>query len=140
MITDNPELRAKILDWQKRYNIQDGDPAIALLELVQFLSGTGGTTYVRSEPSGEGGASAPVSNVTANVSGEALPEAMKTALLPVIARVLTDTQPLKPPLAVRLLARYSFFRRIPARIIGLGIRPEHVSAELLRAGVAAHRR
>jgi len=58
----------------------------------------------------------------------------------IIARVLTDTQPLKPPLAVRLLARYSFFRRIPARIIGLGIRPEHVSAELLRAGVAAHRR
>lgn len=51
----------------------------------------------------------------------------------IIARVLTDTQPLKPPLAVRLLARYPFFRRIPARIIGLGIRPEHVSTELLRA-------
>ncbi|HEX9144047.1 MAG TPA: FAD-dependent oxidoreductase [Candidatus Binatia bacterium] len=51
----------------------------------------------------------------------------------IIARVLTDTQPLKPPLAVRLLARYPFFRRVPARIIGLGIRPEHVSTELLRA-------
>lgn len=51
----------------------------------------------------------------------------------IIARVLTDTQPLKPPLAVRLLARYPFFRRIPARIIGLGIRPEHVSPELRRA-------
>ena len=51
----------------------------------------------------------------------------------IIARVLTDTQPLKPPLAVRLLARYPFFRRIPARIIGLGIRPEHVSTELRRA-------
>jgi len=51
--------------------------------------------------------------------------------------VLTDTQPLEPPLAVRLLARFPFFRRIPARVIGLGIRPEHVSAELLRAfGVA----
>ncbi len=37
-MTDNPELRAKILDWQRRYNIQDGDPAIALLELVQFMA------------------------------------------------------------------------------------------------------
>jgi 2-polyprenyl-6-methoxyphenol hydroxylase-like FAD-dependent oxidoreductase len=58
----------------------------------------------------------------------------------IIARVLTDTRTLKPPLAVRLLARCPFFRRIPARIIGLGIRPEHVSAELLRTGAAAHRR
>ena len=47
----------------------------------------------------------------------------------IIARVLTDTQPLKSPLAVRLLARYPFLRRIPARVIGLGIRPEHVSPE-----------
>jgi 2-polyprenyl-6-methoxyphenol hydroxylase-like FAD-dependent oxidoreductase len=47
----------------------------------------------------------------------------------VIAHILTDTQPLKPPLAVR----FPFFRRIPARVIGLGFRPEHVSAELLRA-------
>jgi len=57
----------------------------------------------------------------------------------IIARVLTDTQPLKSPLAVRLLARYPFLRRIPARIIGLGIRPEHVSPELLRADAGAHR-
>jgi len=57
----------------------------------------------------------------------------------IIARVLTDTQPLKSPLAVRLLARYPFLRRIPARIIGLGVRPEHVSPELLRADAGAHR-
>jgi len=57
----------------------------------------------------------------------------------IIAGVLTDTQPLKPPLAVRLLARYPFLRRIPARIIGLGVRPEHVSPELLRADAGAHR-
>jgi len=56
----------------------------------------------------------------------------------IIARVLTDTQPLKSPLAVRLLARYPFLRRIPARIIGLGVRPEHVSPELLRADAGAH--
>jgi len=32
----------------------------------------------------------------------------------------------KLPLAVRLLARYPVLRRIPARLIGVGVRPEHV--------------
>ena len=50
----------------------------------------------------------------------------------IIARVLVETGPLKPPLAVRLLAKVPFLRRIPARIVGLGIRPEHVGPELLR--------
>ena len=48
----------------------------------------------------------------------------------VIARVLVETGPLKPPLAVRLLATFPLLRGIPARIIGLGIRPEHISREL----------
>ena len=51
----------------------------------------------------------------------------------IIARVLGETGPLKPPLAVRLLAKVPFLRRIPARIVGLGIRPEHVDRELTRA-------
>jgi 2-polyprenyl-6-methoxyphenol hydroxylase-like FAD-dependent oxidoreductase len=51
----------------------------------------------------------------------------------IIARVLVEAGPLKPPFAVRLLAAIPFLRRIPARIVGLGIRPEHVSRELLRA-------
>jgi 2-polyprenyl-6-methoxyphenol hydroxylase-like FAD-dependent oxidoreductase len=51
----------------------------------------------------------------------------------VIARVLVETGPLKPPLAVRLLAKFPFLRRIPARIIGVGIRPEHVSRELIHS-------
>ncbi|HSE84896.1 MAG TPA: FAD-dependent oxidoreductase [Candidatus Binatia bacterium] len=51
----------------------------------------------------------------------------------IIARVLRQAVPLKPPLVVRLLARISFLRRIPARIVGLGIRPEHVSPELTRS-------
>jgi 2-polyprenyl-6-methoxyphenol hydroxylase-like FAD-dependent oxidoreductase len=50
----------------------------------------------------------------------------------IIARVLGQTGPLQPPLAVRLLAKLPFLRRIPARIVGLGIRPEHVNPELLR--------
>jgi 2-polyprenyl-6-methoxyphenol hydroxylase-like FAD-dependent oxidoreductase len=51
----------------------------------------------------------------------------------IIARVLGQTGPVKPPLAVRLLAKFPFLRRIPARIVGLGIRPEHVSPELIRS-------
>jgi 2-polyprenyl-6-methoxyphenol hydroxylase-like FAD-dependent oxidoreductase len=50
----------------------------------------------------------------------------------IIARVLGQTGPIKPPFAVRLLAKLPFLRRIPARIVGLGIRPEHVSLELVR--------
>jgi 2-polyprenyl-6-methoxyphenol hydroxylase-like FAD-dependent oxidoreductase len=51
----------------------------------------------------------------------------------IIARVLGETGPLKPPLAVRCFARVPFLRRIPARIVGYGIRPEHVTPELTRS-------
>lgn len=44
----------------------------------------------------------------------------------VIKRVLDNAAPLSPPLAFRLLARFPFLRRIPARLIGMGFRPEHV--------------
>jgi 2-polyprenyl-6-methoxyphenol hydroxylase-like FAD-dependent oxidoreductase len=52
----------------------------------------------------------------------------------IIARVLGETGPVKPPFAVRLLAAVPFLRRIPGRIVGLGIRPEHVSPEIVRLG------
>jgi 2-polyprenyl-6-methoxyphenol hydroxylase-like FAD-dependent oxidoreductase len=44
----------------------------------------------------------------------------------VIRSVLTATAPLKPPLVARLLGRFPRLRRIPGRLIGLGVRPEHV--------------
>ena len=44
----------------------------------------------------------------------------------VIQRVLDSTVPLTPPYTLRLLARFPVLRRIPARMIGLGVRPEHV--------------
>ncbi len=34
---------------------------------------------------------------------------------------------LKPPLLLRLMARSSLLRQIPARLVGLGVRPEHVA-------------
>jgi hypothetical protein len=45
----------------------------------------------------------------------------------VIARVLGGTGALSPPLALRLLARFPSLQRLPARLIGLGVRPEHVA-------------
>jgi 2-polyprenyl-6-methoxyphenol hydroxylase-like FAD-dependent oxidoreductase len=44
----------------------------------------------------------------------------------VIARVLGEQKPVEPPLVLRLIASIPLLRRIPARIIGLGVRPEHV--------------
>jgi 2-polyprenyl-6-methoxyphenol hydroxylase-like FAD-dependent oxidoreductase len=43
-----------------------------------------------------------------------------------VSRVLSGTGPLSLPLLVRLLQRYPRLRRVPARIIGMGFRPEHV--------------
>jgi 2-polyprenyl-6-methoxyphenol hydroxylase-like FAD-dependent oxidoreductase len=45
----------------------------------------------------------------------------------IIARVLGSRQPLKPPLFFSLAARFPMLRRIPGRLIGMGVRPEHVS-------------
>ena len=44
----------------------------------------------------------------------------------VIGRVLESTGQLSPPLALRLLRQWPLLRRIPARLLGLGFRPEHV--------------
>jgi 2-polyprenyl-6-methoxyphenol hydroxylase-like FAD-dependent oxidoreductase len=44
----------------------------------------------------------------------------------VIRPVLSATGPLRLPLVARLLTAIPFLRRIPARLVGLGFRPEHV--------------
>jgi 2-polyprenyl-6-methoxyphenol hydroxylase-like FAD-dependent oxidoreductase len=44
----------------------------------------------------------------------------------VIRRVLGEQQALQAPLPLRLASRFAFLRRIPARLVGLGVRPEHV--------------
>lgn len=43
-----------------------------------------------------------------------------------IARVLGAGAVLEPPLLFRLLIRNAWLRRIPGRLIGLGVRQEHV--------------
>jgi 2-polyprenyl-6-methoxyphenol hydroxylase-like FAD-dependent oxidoreductase len=44
----------------------------------------------------------------------------------VIGQVLQSTGKLSPPLALRLLGHWPLLRRLPARLVGLGFRPEHV--------------
>ncbi|MGA9510795.1 MAG: FAD-dependent oxidoreductase [Candidatus Sulfotelmatobacter sp.] len=44
----------------------------------------------------------------------------------VIKRVLSSSQPLAVPWPLKLMQHWPFLRRIPARVIGIGFRPEHV--------------
>jgi 2-polyprenyl-6-methoxyphenol hydroxylase-like FAD-dependent oxidoreductase len=44
----------------------------------------------------------------------------------VVRRVLASAQPLTVPWPLKLMQRWPLLRRIPARVIGMGFRPEHV--------------
>ena len=44
----------------------------------------------------------------------------------VIGRVLASTGKTKLPWQLKLMKHWAFLRRIPARLIGIGVRPEHV--------------
>jgi 2-polyprenyl-6-methoxyphenol hydroxylase-like FAD-dependent oxidoreductase len=46
----------------------------------------------------------------------------------VISSVLSMTDRPRPPFVVTLLNRFPFLRRIPARLIGMGFRAEHVKS------------
>ena len=46
----------------------------------------------------------------------------------IISRVLQTRAPLAVPLGLRLLARHAWLRRLPGRLIGMGLRPEHIAA------------
>ena len=44
----------------------------------------------------------------------------------IIIGVLRSTAPTKVPLLLRVVGKFPFLRRIPARVVGVGFRPEHV--------------
>ena len=44
----------------------------------------------------------------------------------VLSRVLASRAPVSPPWLVRLLGRFKLLQRLPARLVGVGLRPEHV--------------
>jgi 2-polyprenyl-6-methoxyphenol hydroxylase-like FAD-dependent oxidoreductase len=45
-----------------------------------------------------------------------------------IRRILGSNAQIQLPWPIKLLKRWPFLRRIPARLVGIGFRPEHVSA------------
>ena len=47
----------------------------------------------------------------------------------IITPTLSSTAPLKPPFIVRLFQRFPMLQRLPARLVGIGLRPEHVRPE-----------
>ena len=47
----------------------------------------------------------------------------------VLSAVLKSTERPKPPFAAKLLNWFPVLRRLPARIIGLGVRPEHIETK-----------
>jgi hypothetical protein len=51
----------------------------------------------------------------------------------VITGVLGSRDEIKPPLPLKLLRALPILRRIPARIVGIGIRPEHIRTPERRA-------
>jgi hypothetical protein len=40
--------------------------------------------------------------------------------------VLSQAGPMEPPLAFRLIGRWTFLQRLLGRLVGMGVRPEHV--------------
>jgi 2-polyprenyl-6-methoxyphenol hydroxylase-like FAD-dependent oxidoreductase len=51
----------------------------------------------------------------------------------IVAPTLQTQGELKPPLFLKLVNAIPFLQRIPARAVGMGVRPEHVSKEMLNA-------
>ena len=51
----------------------------------------------------------------------------------VIKIVLGQPERMKPPFLLRLMNWFPALARIPARVIGLGFRPEHANLSLLHA-------
>jgi 2-polyprenyl-6-methoxyphenol hydroxylase-like FAD-dependent oxidoreductase len=52
----------------------------------------------------------------------------------ILSRLLaSDADVAHPPLVLRVLSRFALLRRIPARIVGVGVRPEHVHSPAVTA-------
>ena len=82
-MNDNPEIRARVLEWQRRHNIQDNDPALALIDLLDVYYRQ---PLVVQAPAADGRPAAPL------VSPEALSEAVRSTLQPSIDRLISQVQ------------------------------------------------
>jgi 2-polyprenyl-6-methoxyphenol hydroxylase-like FAD-dependent oxidoreductase len=50
----------------------------------------------------------------------------------IISKHLTIKKPVRPPLAIRILNKSKWLRKIPARLIGIGVRPEHIQSPYIK--------
>ncbi len=82
-MNDNPEIRARVLEWQRRHNIQDNDPALALIDLLDVYYRQ---PVVVQAPAADGRPAQPL------ISPEALSDAVRTTLQPSIDRLVTQVQ------------------------------------------------
>lgn len=82
-MNDNPEIRTRVLEWQRRHNIQDNDPALALIDLLDIYYRQ---PVVVQNPSADGRPAQPL------ISPEALSEAVRSTLQPSIDRLVSQVQ------------------------------------------------
>lgn len=82
-MNDNPEIRAKVLEWQRRHNIQDNDPALALIDLLDIYYRQ---PVVVHAPAGDGRPAQPL------ISPEVLSDAVRSTLQPSIDRLVAQVQ------------------------------------------------
>lgn len=97
-MSDTQEIRVKIADWQRKYNIPDGDPAMALIELLDIYGYRNGAP---SEPT------APAGPVSIAGLDDALIEQLRSQLLPAVERVGFQNQELKQKLDGMELEKFS---------------------------------
>jgi hypothetical protein len=106
-MSEQSEIQAKILEWQRRWNIADGDPAMALIELLNIYGYRGNAAPILSAPAAEG--DAPQTMVIAGMD-EALVEQVRAQLLPAIERLGFQTEGLKQK--VETMALESFAQQV----------------------------
>ena len=82
-MNDNPEIRARVLEWQRRHNVQDNDPALALIDLLDVYYRQ---PVVVQAPAADGRPAQPL------ISPEALSDAVRTTLQPSIDRLVAQVQ------------------------------------------------
>ena len=82
-MNDNPEIRTRVLEWQRRHNIQDNDPALALIDLLDVYYRQ---PVVVQAPAADGRPAGPL------ISPEMLSEAVRSTLQPSIDRLVSQVQ------------------------------------------------
>lgn len=92
---NDPELKSRVLDWQRRHQVRDDDPAMALVELFEL--------YFRSAEAGRGGDG--TAGADPAVSTEVKEEVGK--VLSALERLSFQNQELKEILAKIQLAEFS---------------------------------